>query len=271
MPHPPLTVHEYGDPVAPPLVLLHGLTDSGPSWAAAIRHWSPDYRVLAPDQLGHGTSPRFTAQQLADEDPVEHLYTALEQSIEEACGGARPVVVGHSMGGGMAAALGARRPDLVRGLVLEDPAWLDRAPWGSPEELTRARVQECVTAAADLDREVARGRAEHPEWPAEELRPWAEASAAMDLDFVATGHAVLRTPWREIARAIAVPTLVVTGTEAVILDESALAAVAGLGNPHLEVVVVPGAGHCVRRDRTREFHRVVDPWLEALSRPRPPG
>jgi len=268
---PPLTVHAYGDPVAPPLVLLHGLTDSGPSWAAAIQHWSPHYRVLAPDLLGHGASPRFTPEQLTDDDPLEHMYAALERTLDEIAVETRPIVVGHSMGGGLAAALGARRPDLVDGLVVEDPAWLDQAPWGSPDERTRARVRECVAAAEDLDREVARGRAENPSWPEEELRPWAEASAAMDLAFVATGRASLETPWRTIAAEIAVPTLVVTGTQAVILDESTLSAVAELGNPRIEIAVVTGAGHCVRRDRVRDYHRVVDPWLESLSRRRPRG
>jgi len=27
--------------------------------------------------------------------------------------------------------------------------------------------------------------------------------------------------------------------------------------------VVPGAGHCVRRDATEAFHALVDPWIAA--------
>ena len=62
---PELTVHDYGGPQdAPVLVLLHGLTDSGECWADAAARWAPRYRVLAWDARGHGTSARFTPQQL---------------------------------------------------------------------------------------------------------------------------------------------------------------------------------------------------------------
>jgi metal-sulfur cluster biosynthetic enzyme len=35
-----------------------------------------------------------------------------------------------------------------------------------------------------------------------------------------------------------------------------------LGNPHLQVELVEGAGHCIRRSQPDAFHRLVDPWLE---------
>ncbi|MCY7395224.1 MAG: alpha/beta hydrolase [Nocardioides sp.] len=152
----------------------------------------------------------------------------------------------------------------MRALGLEDPTWMDGSPWGDGDELAGQRVQECQGAAADLDAEVAAGRRELPGWPEAELRAWAQASAAFDLEFGATGHAWLQEPWREIAAAIGVPTLVVTGTERVLLGPAILDAVAALGNPHLEVVVVAGAGHCVRRDRTEDFHALVDPWIERV-------
>ena len=40
-------------------------------------------------------------------------------------------------------------------------------------------------------------------------------------------------------------------------------AIEDLGNDHLEVAVVDGAGHCVRRDQPEAFHARVDPWLAA--------
>ena len=59
------------------------------------------------------------------------------------------------------------------------------------------------------------------------------------------------------------PTLVVTGTHDVILGPQVRRAIEALGNDHLEVAVVDGAGHCVRRDRPEAFHARVDPWLAA--------
>ena len=54
----------------------------------------------------------------------------------------------------------------------------------------------------------------------------------------------------------------VTGDHEVILDRAMLDEVARL-NPGLEVEVIDGAAHCVRRDRGDAFHAVVDPWLAA--------
>ena len=55
------------------------------------------------------------------------MYAATEAVLEDI---GPALVVGHSMGGAMAATLAARRADLVRAVVMEDPAWLDRTPWG---------------------------------------------------------------------------------------------------------------------------------------------
>jgi pimeloyl-ACP methyl ester carboxylesterase len=66
-----LTVHDLGgDPDAPTLVLFHANGDSGRCWPDAGRRWSADYRVLAPDLRGHGSSPRFTPGQLAEPGDV---------------------------------------------------------------------------------------------------------------------------------------------------------------------------------------------------------
>jgi pimeloyl-ACP methyl ester carboxylesterase len=248
----------------PTLLVLHGLTDSGAAWADVTARWSPTHRVLAPDLLGHGSAPRFTAEQLAAPDPMEEMLGALVRWVE--AGADEPVVaVGHSMGGGLAAALGARRPDLVRALVLEDPAWFDDEAFGDPEAELRQRLADSRRAAADVGAEVERGRREHPRWPESELLPWAESSADFDLGFGATGRASLRVPWRDVARALARPTLVVTGTEGVILGPAVRAEIDALGNPAIEVAVVPGAGHCVRRDDREAFHALVDPWIAARA------
>ncbi len=108
--------------------------------------------------------------------------------------------MGHSMGGGLAAALTARRPDLVRATVLEDPVWFDR--FGGADEMTRERIASTAEMAADEERAVARCRANNPTWPESEYLPWARAKADVDPEFVRAGVGVLETPWREIASAI---------------------------------------------------------------------
>jgi lipase len=256
--HGPLFVHEHGDPAAPVLMVLHGITDSGECWADLVERLGSSYRIVAPDALWHGRSDRFTPQDRSLEDPTERMYDAHESLLEDV---GPALVMGHSMGGGQAAALAARRPDLVRAAVLEDPVWFD--PWPGEDEHLQERVREIEETAADEDVALARCRADNPTWPESEYLPWARAKAAVDPEFVRAGVGVLRTPWREIAAAIEPPTLVVTGDRQVILDETLLAEVAAVGNPRLEVHVVSGAGHGIRRERADAFHALVDPWLAA--------
>ena len=252
-------MHEYGDPAKPVLLVLHGLTDSGQCWTDLVDRLGSSYRIVAPDALAHGGSERFTAEELASDDPIEEMYSATEKLVEDL---GQALVLGHSMGGAMAAALAARRPDLVRAVVVEDPAWLDEPPWGDDETVTRQRVDWTRSTTADPHGAIAQCRAEHPDWPESEFGPWAQAKADVDETFLLSGVMVLETPWREIAADIKPPTLVVTGDHEVLLHDGLLAEVARL-NPRFEVKVIDGAAHCVRRDRGDAFHAVLDPWLAA--------
>lgn len=261
-----LVVHSFGvpDPAAPTLVLLHGITDSGSTWGDAVRRWRGTYRIAAVDAPGHGQSPRFTAAQLADE-PAEHMYAATIAAIERIEGDSGPaILVGHSMGGAMAAAVTARRPDLVSAVVLEDPAWRSLEGSAADAELPGRWTADRRRFVEDPAGTLAAERLAHPAWPEIELEPWAEAKRATDPAFLALGHLALsmRDPWPEQAARIRRPTLVVTGTHETIIPRSR-AIIEAIANPAIEIVVVDGAGHCVRRDRGDAFHAVVDPWIAA--------
>lgn len=97
----------------PPILLLHGLMGCGATWEPVARWLCTHGRVHALDARGHGRSeargPWTTERMAADAAEV------LDQ-IGPA------VVVGHSMGGLHGLVLAARRPDLVRALVVEDMA-----------------------------------------------------------------------------------------------------------------------------------------------------
>jgi lipase len=94
-------------------VFLHGVTSHGGHARLLAEDWLADGRhVLAPDLLGHGSSPYEPPWSLA-----AHL-TALSASV----GGEPADWIGHSFGGRLAFELAAQRPELVRRLVLLDPA-----------------------------------------------------------------------------------------------------------------------------------------------------
>jgi pimeloyl-ACP methyl ester carboxylesterase len=113
-------VEATGPPDGTPIVFLHGTRLTRAMWAAQLSALSDEFRVVAIDLPGHGacaTEP-FTLDAAAD---------AAVRAIE-ADGGRPAVVVGLSLGGYVAMHLAARRPDVVRGLVLsgasaEPVAW----------------------------------------------------------------------------------------------------------------------------------------------------
>jgi pimeloyl-ACP methyl ester carboxylesterase len=167
------------------------------------------------------------------------------------------------MGGGLAGALAARRPDLVAAVVLEDPAWRDPADRVQPREVVRERIAECRAFAEDPDAMREKGRADNPTWPEVELRPWVESKAQVDLDFLELGIANLLEPWDDIVAAVSVPALVLLAERGGPVTPAVRRRAAELGNPSVELHVVEGAGHCIRRDRAEDYHALVDPWLDA--------
>ncbi|MEO5900089.1 MAG: alpha/beta fold hydrolase [Ilumatobacteraceae bacterium] len=88
-----LLAHDLlGPPDAPPLVLVHGITESRATWARVAETLSADHRVLSVDLRGHGDSPAGSRY-----DPV--AYAADVAETVAAVGMADPVIVGHSLGG----------------------------------------------------------------------------------------------------------------------------------------------------------------------------
>ena len=79
---------------------------------------------------------------------------------------------------------------------------------------------------------------------------------------------IRHAPWLDDAAAIARPTLVITGgrDEEVRVSSRSRQRLAELGNHHIEVAVIPGAGHTVRRDCAETYHQVVDPWIRERFR-----
>jgi pimeloyl-ACP methyl ester carboxylesterase len=269
---PRLNLHWSGlsEADAPTLVLLHGITDSGRCWPDAIGRWGPNYRIVAIDALGHGQSDRFRDDEVAGEGldaaagAMDALVLTTTEAVESVSG---PVVlIGHSMGGATAAVVAAARPDLLRGVVLEEPAWQE------PSTERWARRGAAWVASARDDREDPRGAGEReladPEnlWSAAEVEAWVNAHAWFDDRFVGIGRTEPTRPWREVVSELEVPALIVTGSEDVILDLNLRQEVAEIGNQRVRVEVVERAGHSVRRDRGDAYHAIVDPFIAACFR-----
>lgn len=258
-------VRELGRNGGPTLVLLHGFTDSGLCWPDAVRRWRHDYRIVAPDARGHGESARFdpaTSGSNRSEDMVADVVSILETLTRG--GGALPLMVGHSMGAGIAGIVLAARPNLVCAAVLEDPPWYTRLPGDERPPESDNTQHWAQTFRDDCDGAVARGRVESPKWPEIEFQPWGVSKAQLDPSLTDPEQIVRQTPWIDDAAAITRPTLLVTGgrDDEVLVGPLSRQRLAELGNHHIEVAVVPGAGHTVRRDCADAYHQIVDPWIK---------
>ena len=106
----------YRDTETPgPLILcLHGRFGRGETWLNFIGRYSERFRIVAPDQRGHGLSdkPRgkYTSEELAQDaaNLIEQLNTG------------PAIAIGHSMGGRVAGYLSALHPQTVSALVVLD-------------------------------------------------------------------------------------------------------------------------------------------------------
>jgi pimeloyl-ACP methyl ester carboxylesterase len=105
-------VFEGGD--GSPIVLLHGPAAYAAQWRRVIPNLVRTHRVIAPDLPGHGASDS------PDRTPdLEFVSGWLGDLIECTCD-VRPVVVGHTLGGAMAARFASARSDRLSSLVLVD-------------------------------------------------------------------------------------------------------------------------------------------------------
>ncbi len=96
----------------PALLLLHGIGDSSASWVPLMRPLARRYTVIAPDLLGHGESAKPRA------DYSVASFANGMRDLLDVVGIDKATVVGHSLGGGVAAQLAYQHPTRVERLVL---------------------------------------------------------------------------------------------------------------------------------------------------------
>ena len=108
-------VLEGGD--GPPMVLLHGPADYAPRWFPVLPDLMAAYRVIAPDLPGHGESG------VMDDPGLDRMLAWVDDLIDCTCS-TPPVLVGHVIGGAIAAHYAISRGERVRGLVLVDTTGL---------------------------------------------------------------------------------------------------------------------------------------------------
>jgi pimeloyl-ACP methyl ester carboxylesterase len=96
----------------PAILLIHGIGDSSDTWRPVLEQLAKDHTVIAPDLLGHGRSekPRADYSIAAYANGMRDLLSVLDVD--------RVTVIGHSLGGGVAAQFAYQFPERCERLVL---------------------------------------------------------------------------------------------------------------------------------------------------------
>jgi pimeloyl-ACP methyl ester carboxylesterase len=135
---------DIGD--GPPVLLLHGagFVSGGHSWLGISPELASRYRVIAPDVVGWGPGDQL-------EQPYSFAYLVdFIREFQDALGLRATNVVGHSMGGWLAALLAYESPDRVDRLVLVAGGGLATRPLASMVRFTAPSRTQIETRIAAL-------------------------------------------------------------------------------------------------------------------------
>ena len=251
---------------SPGALLLHGIGNYGRYWDFFADAVAGRLHLVAPDARGHGESAR-PATGYAPADFVADAF-----AVMDATSLARPIVVGHSMGGFHATALTLAHPARVRALVLVDVGpRIEEAGNSRARRLSLGRPDRFADEASALAylRETSPGYsdavyANRMRWVFAHDGPglvWRSSKDAL-AQILDQPAASSRSVWDRIGD-VACPVLLVRGTRSPSLSaETARAMVTALRDARL---VELDAGHNVALDRPRELAEAVVAFAEGQA------
>ena len=266
---PPLeTVRANGRAIAyraagdgPPLVLLHGIGSGSASWEAQLDALAARFRIVAWDAPGYGGS-----DPLPGDAPPCSAYGDAVGGLLDGLGLARVHLLGHSLGGLIAACFAARHPGRLMSVALSDAA---AGYLNASEEIRVGRLEARILAMTTLGpAEVARRRAREVLSPGapdgiyekvyavqSRVRPEGYAQAARMLH----GSDIFAD-----AAAIRAPALVMYGSEDSVTPEAIgrdiAAAIQGA-----RYVTLEGLGHASYVEGPGAFNAALTGFLDGLA------
>ena len=104
---------DWGNPDAPPLLLIHGNRDHAHNWDWTAARLQDRYHIIAPDLRGHGDSQWSAGSMYA---PAEFVYDIAQLVHQQQLAPLR--VVAHSLGGNVALRYAGTYPEHVERLVV---------------------------------------------------------------------------------------------------------------------------------------------------------
>lgn len=244
----------------PPLVLVHGFSDSGAAWARVAREFENDFDIVMPDMIGHGLSARYTPG--VEPDMAADLFALIGLLALD-----RPFICGHSMGAMVTFQAAVRYPGLARAIFLEDPPWFaTRAGDPPPSEKWTSAAQGGENPVARWAKTLAEKtqdeltvecRRDNPSWPEETVRVMCAAKKQLDqniIDPLATLLERAGGTWEVGISTLAIPVGIATGNPELggIVTAGIIERVRDL-NPRVACRNFPEVGHLIHFDAHAAF------------------
>ncbi|MEZ7911925.1 MAG: alpha/beta hydrolase [Propionivibrio sp.] len=220
------------------LLFLHGLLGNAKSWSYQFqdRSLGQNYRLMAWDAPGFGGSDLVEAH-------IDAYLAALAEFVDHVAEG--PIfLVGHSMGGTLAARYAARYPEQVRRLVLSctHPGYAEpeTAPMSEKFENRMREFAELGAPAYGMRR----ARDLLPEsCPPETLALAAEVASEVRPEGLRRATRMLQlADNRPLLPSLSMPTLILTGASDRVVQPRLQADLLAL-TPHERHINMPGLGH----------------------------
>ncbi|SHM44869.1 alpha/beta fold hydrolase [Roseibium suaedae] len=257
----------------PSLVFIHGASGNAYDQLGAFRaELEGRYDLIFVDRPGLGHSGRTSDAQSAPSEQARLIGEVLD-----ALGIGKAVVVGHSLGASVTAALALERPDLVEGLVFLAPAthpWPGGVNWYyNVATLPVIGRIFCASLTLPIAERVAPkailGVFAPEEAPADYdgmirlpllFRPDSFRANAQDVAGLKEHVTRLSQRYGEID----VPAVVITGDKDTVVWPSIHSQGLVRDLPQARLVTLPGAGHMPHHTRTQDVVREIDGLMELV-------
>jgi pimeloyl-ACP methyl ester carboxylesterase len=252
------------------VILFHAKNFNGFYWGKVIKAFAnAGYRVIAPDEIGWGKSAKpnmkYTFEILANNNKL----------LLDSLGIHHVNVIGHSMGGMLAARFSLMYPQLVTKLILEDPLGLEDykkfVPMQTIESLYKNELKATYASYKKYQRSY------YPVWkPDYEIYVKVQAEPLQQKDFASVAYVNALT-WQMIYeqpvlyefKNLSMPVLLIVGEKdrtilgKKLLDKKEqalhgnfpiLAKKAAAQIKNARVIIVPGVGHIPHIQTTEVFN-----------------
>ena len=267
----------WGPVEAPPRVLLHGFMDCADTYQFLVDEWPDDWHCIAPDWRGFGgtdhvAAPYWFADYLADLDVLLDILSP-SRAVR---------LIGHSMGGNIAAMYAGVRPERIRsvaslegfGLPRSEPA---AAPARQRRWLEELRSPPAGSRYASVDDLAEKLQRRNPRLPAAHASFIAAAWTVPGPD---GGRVARFDPWHRLVnpvlprreeleatwRGVTAPVLMLLASGSEFLGH-----LGPDGEPdafhacfrRLTVHTMPGLGHMMHHEEPSQVARAVEDWYAA--------